>query len=587
MRDRLLVRLFLQRFLDHDFISSEADRRETLATIAGTLVAVSLFLAVLLALKYQFNMFLPPGLTALFSLDDRFLLVSASMLVMALVAVAQWDSLALDARDGAVLGVLPVPQRMIGRTKCAAVVLWAAGFTVAWAIAPTLLRPAALPVKLPVGGAGVLVLMLAHGVTSIGAGAFGFLAVLGLRESLRALLGNFLFRWISPGLQASLIVACTTGLLLLPSVYSGVGRDWLSAEYVSPLAVPALWFVGLHERLAGWVLDELPRGTVPRFFARTEPEATALYRALRPQLQDLGTIAMAALVGTAVITGAFSVWNARRLPTPAPLRGPAKRMRQRFGVRLVTRLIARQPPAQAGFFFALQTLSRSASHRITLASSLAFGLAVVIVSSNARLFDAAGTARLPLTGLAAQSIVLAAVTAGFRHAIRVPAELRANWTFKMSCVGTMRAYIGGVKKAGWFGLILPALVVMAGIDLVVLGAWLAFLHFTLGLLVSWLFLEAAFLGYYRLPFASAYVPDGRLRILSVPAVLGAVGGAFLLAWLERAAFPSLTGFGALLGVLVGLAIAVRVLDTTWRRPVDMPDLDEGAALPTQRFTLAG
>ena len=52
MRDRLLIRHFLWRFLEHDLISPNADRHVVLSVIAGTLVAVSLFLAVLIAALY-------------------------------------------------------------------------------------------------------------------------------------------------------------------------------------------------------------------------------------------------------------------------------------------------------------------------------------------------------------------------------------------------------------------------------------------------------------------------------------------------------------------------------------------------------
>jgi hypothetical protein len=44
MRDRLLIRHFLRRFLEHDLISPNADRHEVLSAIGGTLVAVSLFM---------------------------------------------------------------------------------------------------------------------------------------------------------------------------------------------------------------------------------------------------------------------------------------------------------------------------------------------------------------------------------------------------------------------------------------------------------------------------------------------------------------------------------------------------------------
>ena len=85
------------------------------------------------------------------------------MLVMALAAVAQWDALALDARDTAVLGLLPIPKSVIVRAKLAATALF--GLPCAGVESfPTVLRLAAIPIGLPVGLRGALWLTLSHGV---------------------------------------------------------------------------------------------------------------------------------------------------------------------------------------------------------------------------------------------------------------------------------------------------------------------------------------------------------------------------------------------------------------------------------------
>src|SRR4029077_5579266 len=173
MRDRLLIRHFLWRFLDHDLISPNADRPVVLSVIAATLVAVSLFLAVLIAAPYQFFPLMPPGIVSLRSLDERFFFTSTSMVVMALVAVAQWDALMLDSRDTSALGVLPIPRAVLVRTKFMAVSLLALGSAVARNLMPTLLRFVTVPPKLGVGLSGTLALTLAHGVTTVAAGAFG------------------------------------------------------------------------------------------------------------------------------------------------------------------------------------------------------------------------------------------------------------------------------------------------------------------------------------------------------------------------------------------------------------------------------
>src|ERR1043166_9477726 len=205
-RERLLVSHFLRRFVEHDLVSSNADRREVISVAGGVLISVSLFLAVLVALGYQFSNFLPPGLTSVRSIDDRFLFVSSSMLVMALLAVAVWDALALEDRDPAWLGVLPVPLPVIVRTKFMAVTLLAVVTAAAWNLPSILLRSFSLPFTLTVGVRGSLILTAGHAVATLAAGAFGFLAVFALREGLSAALGYTRFRAISSALQAVLVV---------------------------------------------------------------------------------------------------------------------------------------------------------------------------------------------------------------------------------------------------------------------------------------------------------------------------------------------------------------------------------------------
>ena len=63
MRERLLVRHFLRRFLDNDLISPNADRHVAIVTAVAALIAPALFVTVLLSFKYQYT-FNPPGVTS-------------------------------------------------------------------------------------------------------------------------------------------------------------------------------------------------------------------------------------------------------------------------------------------------------------------------------------------------------------------------------------------------------------------------------------------------------------------------------------------------------------------------------------------
>jgi hypothetical protein len=521
MRDRLLVRHFLWRFLEHDFVSPNADRHVVLSAVGGALVSVSLVLASLIALSYQFFNLMPPGIVSIRSLDERFLLTSASMLVMALTAVAQWDALVLDARDTAVLGPLPIPKAVIVRAKFVATALFASGVALGWNLFPTLLRAAAIPLKLPIGFGGALRLTLAQGVVTIAAGIFGFLAVLGLREVVFALLGPTQFRRVSAALQASLVAILMTALLLLPSASRGVAAGWLDGGGLAAKSLPSLWFVGLHEALAA--PDRPPRTRPGRFLIVPERNATALYRSLWPLYHELASIAIAALVLVTVVTVLACAWNNRRLPMAAVRRPSRNGALSRGWNWSVVHVVARTSLGQAGFFFALQTLSRRVSHRVAMAASLAIGLSLAVLAVSG------GVVAI----LAAQPLFVVSVLCGFRHATRIPAELRAGSTFSLALAGDAAPYISGVKRAGWLVVVVPTLLALTIWDTAILGPRVALLHAGAGVCLSALVIETLFLRFRRVPFVSAYVPSADVKLTGVVFLASVLCSAFGLAWVER------------------------------------------------------
>ena len=589
MRSRLLVRHFLLRFLEHDLVSPNADRHEVLAAVGGTLLSVSLFLSMLTMLQYQFSNFLPPGLTSLRSLDDRFLWVSASMLVMALLAVALWDSLALDARDTAVLGVLPIPRSAITRSKFVAIALLAAGTDIGWNFAPTLLRTWSLPLTLRPGFRGVVILVLSHFLTTLAAGAFGFLSVFALREGLTAVLGRDRFSSISSTLQAILLVALTSALLLLPGSSTRVAQTWLAPNTTITKALPPLWFVGLHETMAGSVIDGLPRTRPGPLYLGNEREATALYRSLSPLYRELRRLAIAALAIVLVLTIAAAAWNSRRLPVPV-VRRPRRTLAATRAWRwTVARVLAASSLQQAGFWFTLQTLPRRVTHRAVLASATAVGLSLMIVTVREGILTIqTDVAEVPLAILAAQSLVLASVLTGFRHAAQLPAELKASSTFSLTWNRDLRPYLSGVKRAGWIAVVLPVLAGLFVWHSIVLGVRVAILHFTTGVVFSALMIEVLFARYRRVPLVSAYVPSSDLKSRG-PAYVGVVLlVSYALAWIERSALAATPAYVfVLVGGVIGLSAGVAAFDRAQIFSPRVLDLDEDVPSPTQRLNLAG
>ena len=587
MGDRLLVRHFLGRFLEHDLISSNADRREVVSVIGGTVMAISLFLSVIITLDYQFSNFMPPGLVSVRSLNDRFLLVSASMLVMGLLAVAAWDALSLDARDHAVLGVLPISRTVIIRSKFVAVGVLAIGTDLAWNLAPTLLRSVAVPIKLSIGLKGALILTLAHGFVSLAAGAFGFLSVFALREVFSAVLGQDRFRSISPFLQGALVVVLTSALFLLPGSYGNVAHKWLAPNGSSAKALPPLWFVGLHETLAGSVIDRLPRVRPARPLVERERNATALYRGLWPVYRQLSRWALMAMAAVTIVTILASAWNSRRLPTAVdhPRRTLTTSPVWRW---MVEHVVARSSLRQAGFWFTLQTVPRRVNHRAVMASALAVGFSLVVIALRGHALEVeTNIASIPLSILAAQSLLIVSVVTGFRRAAQVPADLRASSTFSLAWAGHTQPYVAGVKRAALAALVLPMLAVLFFWHAALLGVRVAVLHFGLGVALSILLIETLFLCYRRMPFVSVYVPDSELKSRGVAYIAGMFYLSFALAWVERLALGATFGYWLFAGVIVGLTVVVSAFDQRWRRAPVVLDLDEESPLPTQRIDLSG
>ena len=99
MPDRHLTRLFLQRFIENDLISPDADRMQTISQASAILITGGLFVSFFLSLPYLTSPYPMPSRTAANMIRVQFLYSAWSMTVMALVAVSLWDALSLDHRD--------------------------------------------------------------------------------------------------------------------------------------------------------------------------------------------------------------------------------------------------------------------------------------------------------------------------------------------------------------------------------------------------------------------------------------------------------------------------------------------------------
>ena len=377
---RLLTRLFVRRLLDNDVISPHADRHDSIGVMYAVVLSLALFVTFFISTPYLAAYIQLPGPTALSALPDRFLFIAASLAVSALAALLVWDALGLEARDAAILGPLPIAPWTITRAKLLAALVFGVAFSVAVNVVPSILYPIFLTVNLRgITIGGIVRLIAAQAISVVMAGLFGFFAVLAARGLLRFALGERGFGRVSSSVQSLLVVVAVTGLLLTPTIRGKTVTDWVAG--VAPpryFALPVLWHLGVNEMLAGDVVVNTPavmprRLTLPAWLRQDDEEHRSAYRALRANLGPLAqraSLVVPALVFLAVLT---FVWNNRRLPEQAAARRARSRARNAVHA-IAMRLSPRDPEAQAGFFFTLQTLMRSGPHRMIVAIAVAAAL---------------------------------------------------------------------------------------------------------------------------------------------------------------------------------------------------------------------
>ena len=555
-------------------------------------VSLAVFVTFFISTPYLAAFIQLPGPTALSALSDRFLFIAASMAICALATLLIWDALALEPRDAAILGPLPIPPRTItareARRRAASS---APCFALALNAVPSVLYPAFLTLNVRgMDGRGILQLIGGHAASVVMAGLFGFFGILATRGVCRLLVGERRFRSVSSTVQSALVVGAVTALLVAPAVRKTVVHDWVSGAMPARWpAHPVLWYLGVNETVAGHIVAETPVVLPPRFpfagYPRHQDDASrAAYRALLPRLAALAQRAWLSVPLIACLAIATFLWNHRRLPEQATV-GAAESQLGAGICRVAAWLNRANPEAQAGFSFTWQTLTRSAPHRTIVAIAVAAGLTHLLLALATNGVQRFSLASMPLVLFAINSMMLASLIAGFRYAVTVPPELAANWTIRMAWLGDERDYLVGVKRAALVALVTVPLLVLLPLHVALFGFVIGIVHSIYGLMVARATLDGLFLGYRQFPFACSYLPVANPKLLWPAALSTVLLVAYGLAAMERWALQTAigtAGFGVALGAIVLLVTIIDRSNRRERRPVNF---DERPALATQRLGL--
>jgi hypothetical protein len=583
--DRPLTRLFLQRFVENDLISPDADRLQVLSQAGAAIITGGLFVSILLSLPYLSAPYPMPAQTAANMIRVQFLYAAWSITVMALVAVSLWDALALDSRDTEILGPLPLERGVIVRAKVSALITFAAGFAAALNVLPALIHPVSALSRLRPSMLQVVTLIVAHLTSTTAAATFGFVAVLGLRELLHAILGTTAFRRISIVIRAALVVALVTTLLLIPAMSFRVVNLWLLGAIKTTL-LPPLWFVGLHDMMSGHIWAQLPRPDLPPVAAASERTFEFMYQSRRPLLHQLGLAGGGTFLAVMLSSAAAYLWNNRRLPDPSISRSAERGPVGAIFDAIARRLVARRPLVRAGFFFTMRVLARSVQNRLSIGIPLAVAIALATVSLRvAGMRASLDFSSAPIALLAVQLLFVSALVTGFRHSVRVPADLRARWLFHLIRPANHSAYMAGVKRAMVVKLVVPVLLALLPLHVLALGRQTAMLHFGYGLLSALVLSEALLLEYRRLPFASSYVPTVDVTTYGGIYAFFFLIALYTVAWLEHLALSTTRGTVVLFAITGTILAIIRGMDVWQRRDRVEVELDELVDPPTLRLGL--
>ena len=562
----LLTRLFLRQFLENDLMSPDSDRSQMLAVLGASVISLTLFISMFMSAQYAMTILMPAH-AAVLTLNDKFFYVSLAMLVTALTAAAQWDALAIDQRDAAILQPLPVRPRTLRLAKLTAVAILGAAVAIAVNVFPTWVFPWMVAFAVPQMTVSQLFsLMAMHAAITVPAAVFGFMVVIALRETVSAILGPKWFARVSPMLQTLTLIVLGIALLLLPMSSTRMAQRGLSGWR---LALPSTAFVGAYEVATDGFLADLPRRQMTGTQFKRDRYYAAMYSERQPLFGPLARRAQLLFGALVAIVALATLVNARRLPAAAVV-APGRRRRARL-IALGS-LLQRSGAGRAGFAFAAATIWRNKTHRLTLAAAAAIGIAAVVVAiSRIDLAEAGISVRL----LMIQPLLYGSLLVGFRHLLRVPAELRANWAIQMAWQGRVRAFSSGAQSAALLTLALPAIVLLMPLVAAVGGVPFAIGHALLGLLGAAIMLEALMLMYDGVPFACSYVPGDNMRVMAP-----IYGAAFLLGALmfARLEFAILNGTFTLQGLsgLILLLISLRFASSHRRRAAQV-DFDETPA----------
>jgi hypothetical protein len=230
----LLVRHFLERFFNNEMVSADGEAKTRFLQVMYAIALPGMVVALFLFPLYHAP--LPRPFWS--QVSDHYFYVLYSFVGVGAVSIFAWDLLFPDLIDVFVLTPLPVVNRRLFLARTAAASLFLGLFLVGSNALGSIFYP--LLSETP----GLARHLIAHLLAVLGSGAFAAALFLGVQGVMVTVVGERIFRTISPFLQGIAMTMLLTILLLFPvsSQFLQVLTNLPAARYFPPF-----WFLGVYE----------------------------------------------------------------------------------------------------------------------------------------------------------------------------------------------------------------------------------------------------------------------------------------------------------------------------------------------------
>jgi hypothetical protein len=325
---------------------------------------------------------------------------------------------------------------------------------------------------------------------------------------------------------------------------------------VPVLLQPVGWFAATHAAIAGRVFDALPTPDLPPRLSVEENRLRTQYRNSLPRLTALALRGTGILAAVLTMTMGVYLRNARQFHLlPDGQAAGAGLGASRVSDRVASAL-TRRPASRAGLLFLARTVAGNPPHRVYVTAFVATGLALLIMLAPGALFGrpSAG-APIRTSELVAQTLMLTAMAAGFRAAVRTSADARAAWIFGVAEIGNNGDFRKGVRL-GVITAIVATVLLLFPLHAAAWGTSIAASHAINGAALGWLLVEIACASVER-PLVWSIPPSDGLNTVGVVLLGATVIVVLVLGAIERASLTDPVRTAAFAGGLLILAAIVR------------------------------